>query len=144
MSFLTNYGINTSGNLKTSNWPWRYGKTIIYPKMVSESSSNRISLYLYPYRFDDGETIIEEEEFRITAYPYGYSLKTVYNISIIPMGTGKFFICITTGTTSSPTIYGFILTVPIKVYPTLIGEEFDGVALSSASNGASVQVSVKF
>lgn len=143
-------------NMDNASDIWRYGRTAIYGKFVSfgESYYNYYWLSsLTAYDFD-GETVENKGEVNT---PMSLQTNTLSGsaadiINIIPMGTGKFFLYITkiqsygqvATSDHRPYNFGYLLTVPIKVYPTLIGEEFDGVALASASNGASVQVSAKF
>lgn len=143
-------------NMDNASDIWRYGRTVIYGKFdpTGESYYNYYWLSsLTAYDFD-GETV--ENKGEVTT-PMSLQTNTISVsgadiINIIPMGTGKFFLYITKiqsyGQVATldyrPYNFGYLLTVPIKVYPALIGEEFDGVALASASNGASVQVSAKF
>lgn len=127
-------------NFKT--YQQRVGRTMICCYLTSESYGAK-NMNFYTYRFDGNTTVVNEGTKVFSMYGGGMDgyVKTITGLSMIPIGTGKLLIA---GCDNSDFEFAFILTVPIKVYPALIGEEFDGVALASASNGASVQVSAKF
>ena len=117
----------------------RFGRTLLHFKNYAENSVYPAMIYAYDF---NGSTLTSTGELKLS---FGSSGKTYTSTYMIPLSYNKFAVVLASGTAMTDySVVSRILTVPIKVYPALIGEEFDGVALASASNGASVQVSAKF